>query len=200
MCALDCLFLCTIQIKQGGYECYHIPTCQVITQPYISVVPATPTIIVTIDPLSKSNGIQNLKITDLHGHLIFDSTEDPALLAGVDDADDKDKDTSLAGVPVPNTTVMTNADDDSDEESNHNSGDANKANDNSSKASVRSTRSHTPVHSTTSEPPQHPLDMEDVMTQNCLSWKPKFLSYIDPKEFLSHHLTTFVRWEAKHTS
>ena len=22
-CALDCLFLCTIQTKQGGYECYH---------------------------------------------------------------------------------------------------------------------------------------------------------------------------------
>ena len=31
MCALDCLFLCTIQTKQGGYVCYHIPTCQVIT-------------------------------------------------------------------------------------------------------------------------------------------------------------------------
>ena len=29
--ALDCLFLCTIQTKQGGYECYHIPTHQVIT-------------------------------------------------------------------------------------------------------------------------------------------------------------------------
>ena len=31
MCALDCLFLCTVQTKQGGYECYHIPTHQVIT-------------------------------------------------------------------------------------------------------------------------------------------------------------------------
>ena len=30
-CALDCLFLHTIQTKQGGYECYHIPTHQVIT-------------------------------------------------------------------------------------------------------------------------------------------------------------------------
>ena len=29
--ALDCLFLCTIQTKQGGYECYHVPSCQVIT-------------------------------------------------------------------------------------------------------------------------------------------------------------------------
>ena len=29
--ALDCLFLCTIQTKQGGYECYHIPIHQVIT-------------------------------------------------------------------------------------------------------------------------------------------------------------------------
>ena len=28
---LDCLFLCTIQSKQGGYECFHIPTHQVIT-------------------------------------------------------------------------------------------------------------------------------------------------------------------------
>ena len=31
--ALDCLFLFAIQAKQGGFECYHIPTCQVITQP-----------------------------------------------------------------------------------------------------------------------------------------------------------------------
>ena len=29
--ALDCLFLCTVPMKQGGYECYHIPTHQVIT-------------------------------------------------------------------------------------------------------------------------------------------------------------------------
>ena len=29
--ALDCLFLCAIHINQGGYECYHIPTSQVIT-------------------------------------------------------------------------------------------------------------------------------------------------------------------------
>ena len=64
------------------------------------------------------------------------------MLAGVDDADDEDtslagvhdKDTSLAGVPVPNTTIMTNADDDSDAESDHNSIDPNKADDNSSKA------------------------------------------------------------------
>ena len=40
--ALDCLFLCSIHMKQGGYECYHIPTCQVITQPYVTVVPTTP--------------------------------------------------------------------------------------------------------------------------------------------------------------
>ena len=30
-CALDCLFLCAMLMKQGGYECYHIPTHQVIT-------------------------------------------------------------------------------------------------------------------------------------------------------------------------
>ena len=30
-CALDCLFLHTVHTKQGGYECYHIPTHQVIT-------------------------------------------------------------------------------------------------------------------------------------------------------------------------
>ena len=29
--ALDCLFLCAVHTKQGGYECYHIPICQVIT-------------------------------------------------------------------------------------------------------------------------------------------------------------------------
>ena len=75
----------------------------------------------TINALRKSNGIQNLKITDLCRHLLFDST-DPALLAGVDDDDDDDN-TSLAGVPIP---IMTNDDDNaSDAESDHNSIDPN---------------------------------------------------------------------------
>ena len=174
MCALDCLFLCAIQTKQGGYECYHIPTHQVITQPYVTVIPTAPSIIATIDALSKSDGIWNLKITDLHRHLLFDSSGDPALLAGVDDADDKDtsfaavhtEDISFAGVPVPSTTVMTNADDNSDAESNHNSIGPNKANGNSSKASIHSTGSHLSVHSATSEPPQHPLDEEDNLSED----------------------------------
>ena len=71
------------------------------------------------------------------------------------------EDTFLAGVPVPNTTVMINTDDCSDAESDHNSIDPNKADKNSSKASVHSTRSHIPIHSTTIEPPQHPLDEEE---------------------------------------
>ena len=79
--ALDCLFLCAMHAKQGGCECYHIPTCQVFTQPYITVIPTTPAIIATIDALSKFNGIQNLKITDLCRHLLFDSM-DSSLLAG----------------------------------------------------------------------------------------------------------------------
>ena len=163
---LDCLFLCTVHTKQGGYECYHIPTCQVITQPYVTVIPATPTIIVTINALSKSDGIQNLKITDLHRHLLFDCM-DAALLAGVDDDDDDDtslagvqgNNTSLAGVTIP---VMTTNDDDlSDTESDHNSVDPNEVDDNSTIASVHSTRSQAPVHTTTDEPPQLPLDEEE---------------------------------------
>ena len=165
--ALDCLFL-SVHMKQGGYECYHIPTCQVITQPDITVIPATPTIIMTIDALSRSDSIQNLKITDLCGHLLFDST-DPALLAGVDDDDDED--TSLAGVQGDNTSLagvlipiaINDANDDnSDTESNHNSIDPNKADDNSSKASLPSTRRKEPVHNTTDEPPQLPPDQEEL--------------------------------------
>ena len=57
--------------------------------------------------------------------------------------------TSLAGVPIPITTNGDN--DNSDAESNHNSIDPNKADDNSSKA----------FHSMTSEPPQHPPDEEE---------------------------------------
>ena len=87
MHALDCLFLHTIQTKQGGYECYHIPTHQVITHPYVTVIPATPAIIATINTISKSNGIQNLKLTDLFRHLLFDSSVDPALFAAVANAD-----------------------------------------------------------------------------------------------------------------
>ena len=90
---------------------------------------------------------------------------DHALLTGEDDADDKD--TSFAGSPVPNTitTVMTNADDNLGAESDHNSIDPNKANNNSSKASVHSTRCDLSIHSATSEPPQHPPDEEDNLSK-----------------------------------
>ena len=86
----------------------------------------------------------------------------------MDDNDDKDTslagvqddNTSLAGVPIP---IMTNDDDeDSVAESDHNSIEPNEADDNLSKASIHSTRSHTSVHSMTSEPPQHPLDEEEL--------------------------------------
>ena len=169
-CTLDCLFLCTVHTKQGGYECYHIPTCQVITQPYITAIPATTAIIATINALGKSDGIQSLKITNLCRHHLFDST-DPSLLAGVDDDDDDDdtslagmqgNDTSLTGVPIPTTTIMTNGDNDLDTESNHNSIDPNEANKNLCKASVHCTRSHIQVHSITSEPPQHPVELWEI--------------------------------------
>ena len=64
MGALDCLFLHTIQTKQGGYECYHIPTHQVITQPYITFVPTTPTIIAMINALGKSNGTLSTSVIE----------------------------------------------------------------------------------------------------------------------------------------
>ena len=118
-----------------------------------------PTIIVTINAISKSDGIQNLKITDLHRHLLFDSSVDPALLAGVDDYDEDndehtslagvhDKDTSITGVPVPNT------------QPNHDSVDPNEANNNSNKESIQSTGSDISIHRLTSEPPQPLLNKE----------------------------------------
>ena len=66
--------------------------------PHFPVIPTIPTVIATIDALSKSDSIQNLKITDLSGHLLFDSTY-PALLAGVEDNDDDD--TSLTEFRQP---------------------------------------------------------------------------------------------------
>ena len=57
---------------------------------------------------------------------------------------------------------MTNNDNDLDAESDHNPLDPNEADKNSSKASIHRTRSHIPVHSTTSEPPQHPPDEEEL--------------------------------------
>ena len=89
-----------------------------------------------------------------------DEDDEDISLAGV-----HDEDTSLAGVPVLNTIIMTNTDNDSDTESNHNSIDPNEADDNSSKASIHSTGSHIPVHSTTSEPAQHPTDEEPDDTE-----------------------------------
>ena len=192
--------------KQGGYKCYHIHTCKVITQPYITVIPATPAIITTIDALSKSNGFRYLNISDLHGHYLFDFSMDPALLAGVDHADDEDR--SFAGVPVPNTTVMTNAGNNSDAESDHISVDPNKADDNSSKASVHNTGSNISIHSVTSEPPQRHLDEEDNLSDDQTELdnvelpepETKFLYHVDLKESVSHHLTTYLGWEAKHKS
>ena len=84
--------------------------------------------------------------------------------------DNNDEDTSLAGVqgnnisfaslPIP---IMTNNDDDDlDAESDHNSVGPNEANNNSSKASIHTTRSHAPVHNMTDEPPQHPPDEEEL--------------------------------------
>ena len=144
---------------------------------------------------------------------------DPALLEGVDE-DDKDtlfagvhnKDTSVAGVPVPNTTatISTNADNNLDAESDHNSDDPNEANNNSSKASVHSAGSHLSIHSSSSEPPQHPLDEEDNLSEDQtkpdniespeLETQVAILYYVDPKESLSHHLTTYLGWEAKQMS
>ena len=82
-----------------------------------------------------------------------DNNDDDTSLAGV-----QGNDTSLAGVPIP---IMTNEDNDSDTESDHNSIDPNKANNNSSKAPIHTTGSHAPVHNMTDEPSQHPLDEED---------------------------------------
>ena len=98
---------------------------------------------------------------------LFDSM-DPALLVGVDDNNDNDTspvgvqgdNTSLAGVPIP---IATNDDDDDylDTESNHTSVDPNETDDDSSKPSIHSTGSQAPVHTTTDEPPQLPLDKEE---------------------------------------
>ena len=131
-----------------------------------------PTIIATIDALSKSDGIQSLKITNLFRYLLFDSSMDPALLAGVNDTDDEDtsfagvhdEDTSFAGVPVPTTTIATNADDNSDPESNHNSIDPNEADDNSSKPSIHSTRSHLSIHSEDQTKPDN-IELPELETQ-----------------------------------
>ena len=69
-------------------------------------------------------------------------------------------------MPVPNTTITTNTDDNSDAEADHNSVDPNEADNNSSKASVHSTRSHLSILSATSEPPQHPLDEENNLYED----------------------------------
>ena len=87
-----------------------------------------------------------------------DDNDKGTSLAGV-----QGDDTSLAGVPIPATTITTtDDDDDSDAESDHNSIDPNEADKSSSKASIHSTGSHAPVHTKTSEPPQHPPDEEEL--------------------------------------
>ena len=91
------------------------------------------------------------------------------MLAGADDDDDDDTslagvqgdDTSLAGVLIP--IVINDADhDNSDAESDHNSIDPNEASDDSSKASLHSTRRQAPVHNAADEPPQLPPDEEEL--------------------------------------
>ena len=69
-------------------------------------------------------------------------------------------------MPVPNTTIVTNTDDNSDAESDQNSIDPNKADDNSIKPSIHSTRGHLSIHREAREPPQHPLDEEDNLSKD----------------------------------
>ena len=74
--------------------------------------------------------------------------------------DDKnDDDTSLAQVPIP--IAMTNDNDHSNAECDHNSIDPNEVDDNSSKTSVQSSRSQAPAHTTNDEPPQLPPEEEE---------------------------------------
>ena len=77
-----------------------------------------------------------------------------------------DEDTCFAGVPVPNTTIVTNTDDNSDAEYDHNSIDPNEANNNSSKTSIHCTRSLLSIHSATREPPHHPPDEKDNLSKD----------------------------------
>ena len=71
-----------------------------------------------------------------------------------------DEDTPITGVPILNTQTATSEDDKLDVEPDHNFVDPNKANNNSSKASVHSTGSDISIHSTISDPP-HPLLIEE---------------------------------------
>ena len=116
-----------------------------------------------------------------------DDNDKGTSLAGV-----QGDDTSLAGVPIPTTTITTtDDDDDSDAESDHNSIDPNEAD----KSSMK--------HPYTALEAMHQFTVRLVnmrkswMAWNYLSWKPKFLYYVDPKEFLYHHLTTYPKWEAR---
>ena len=187
--AFGCHFLHTVHTKQRGYECYHIPTHQV------TVIPTTPTIIVTIDTVGKSDIIQNLKITNLCGHILFDAT-DPAFLVGVDDDNDEDtplagvqgNDSSLAGVPIP---IATN---DNDKTWTQNPI-------TTSLTPMRPMTNQTKHLYTALEAMYHftiqLMDHHNIlqmrksqMTSNCLSWKPKYLYYVNPKEFLYQHLST----------
>ena len=181
-------------------------TISPLARSLITVIPTTTTIIATINALGKSNGIQNLKITNLCRHLLFDSM-DPALLAGVDDDNDDDTslagvqgdNTSLAGVPIP--VAINDADDDnSDTESDHNSIDPNKADNNSSKASLHSTRSQASVHNATDEPPQLPPDVEELDDTDDTQL-PELETLVpilhQSKRVSVHHPTTYPVWEAR---
>ena len=86
--ALDCLYLRSTDNAQGGHEVYHIPTRQVLTRAYVTVVPITQTVIDTVNKIGYSEGVKNLKITDRKGQVMFDS----ASIAGVDGDDDDDND------------------------------------------------------------------------------------------------------------
>ena len=68
--------------------------------------------------------------------------------------------TTLAGVPIP-IMINGNDDDNSDKQSDHNSIDPSKADDNLSKVSLHSAGSQAPVHNVTDEPPQLRPDEEE---------------------------------------
>ena len=103
-------------------------------------------------------------------------------------------DTSLAGVPIP---MMTNNDDDDLE--NPITTPLTPA----TTMTIQAKHPYTALEATyqfTIQLMNHHniLQMrKSQMTYNSLSWKPKFLYYVDPKEFLCHHPTTYPEWEAR---
>jgi hypothetical protein len=109
--SLDCVYLRYNDDFQGGHELLHLPTNSLITRRVVTPVPITPSVIQQVHALAEQEGMpKGLKISNRTGRIFYDT----AWIAGVDYADDGNKEDEDAEEDEEDELTSNEHDDDPD--------------------------------------------------------------------------------------